>query len=371
MKVMINISIITKNHRGMGIFTKKILQKILEDTTFEFILVSCSDVDDEILKIIQEKNITFKKIQSPLPIFEQIFIPVLIKKYQPDICWFPSNTFPIFKPKNIKYIATIHDLIFLYEDIKPKNLSQKIGKIYRSFVIKSGIKKLDKITSVSFSALEEIIDTFHLPKQELSLDQVLYNSVQINEKFDDEILNKLDLVENQYFYTISGSAPSKNLSFLIKSFANYIQVNNKEIKLVISGIAKKQEREEFIAIAKFLGVSDKLIFTDFISEYEKNALLKNCQLFIFASKYEGFGIPLIEALYFGCTVLASDIQVFMEIGKEYVHYFDNQNNNFLIEYFAEKNKIDLSNLIIKRYIDNSFSLTTTVNKFNKIMKDIV
>lgn len=369
MKVLINISVISKNHRGMGIFTKQILFKLLVDKTFDFILVSCCEIDHSLFELIKKKHITYERIQSSLPIFEQFFVPYLIKKYKPDVCWFPSNTFPLYKPKGTKFIATIHDLIFLYEDIKPKNLTQRIGKFYRAFVIKNGVNKLDKVTSVSLAALGEIVDTFHLAKQELSLDNVLYNSVQINDTCDNEILSKLGLIENQYFYTISGSAPSKNLLFLIKSFAIYLLKNEDNTKLVISGIANKDERKEFIALAKSLQIDDRVIFTDFISEYEKNALLKKCQLFIFASKYEGFGIPLIESLYFGCNALVSDIQVFREIGKEYVYYFDNQNNNFLIEYFEKKGRIHFDNSNIRKYIEHTYSLSVTLNKLKKIIRE--
>lgn len=369
MLIMINISAISKKHRGMGIFAKQIISKLLDDSTLDFILVSCCKIDQELYHLIKKKNIIFKKIQLPLPIFEQIIIPFLIKKYEPNICWFPSNTFPLLKPKGVKFIATIHDLIFLYEDISPKNLTQKIGKFYRTFVIKNGIYKLDKITSVSLSALEEIMDTFHFSKQELFLDNVLYNSLQINDTYDDGILTKLDLIERRYFYTISGSAPSKNLLFLIKSFATYLLKSEDGIKFVISGIANKHEREEFIALAKSLQIDSSMIFTDFISEYEKNTLLKKCRLFIFASKYEGFGIPLIEALYFGCNTLVSNIQVFREIGKEYVYYFDNQNSNFLIEYFENKDIVNFDNSNIRKYIEQTYNLDVTLNKLKKIIRE--
>ena len=367
MKVMINISSITQKHRGMGVFTKRILLKILEDNTFEFILVSCCNVDCDFLKKIRKKNniVFVKKIYFPLPIFEQLVIPILIKKYQPDICWFPSNTFPLIKPKKTKFIATIHDLIFLDQNIKPKNLYQKIGKLYRSFIVKKGIKKLDAITSVSLSTLKEIVNTFNLSKNNISSKQVLYNSVEVNEKFDESILNRLNLIKNHYFYTISGSAPNKNLFFLIRAFAKYVNTKTiKHIKLVITGLPKKQERKNFVALANSLNIKNQIIFTDFVSEYEKNALLKNCQLFIFASTQEGFGIPLIEALYFNCSTLVSDIPVFREIGKNYCVYFNYKDENFLLAYFNNHHFPLKYNS--KKYIQINFSSIKSAKKLKNI-----
>ena len=334
-------------------------------------MVSCCDIDDELFGLIENKNIIFHKVKSPLPFFEQFVIPFLVRKYKPDACWFPSNTFPLYKPNNVKYIATIHDLIFLYDDIKPKNITQIIGKYYRAFVIKNGIKKLDQITSVSFTALEEIVNTFELPKGYLTLEHVLYNSVDIGEILDDRILNKLNVEQNKYFYTISGSAPSKNLAFLIKAFAIYLNETNENTKLVVSGISKKKEKEEFILLAGTLGIESSLVFTDFISESEKYSLLKNCQLFIFASKYEGFGIPLIEALYHGCIVLASDIPVFREIGGEYVNYFDNTKINFLVEFYKNRDMKNINNydfFNIQKYVEEKFNLYITVEKLKIIFR---
>jgi hypothetical protein len=117
-RILINISVISNNYRGMGHFTKLILLELLKkEKDFELILVSANDIDRNLKNIIINNKIRYHQFNSPLPIFEQFILPFLIKKYNVDICWFPSNTFPIYKIKSVKYIVTIHDLIFLDKNI--------------------------------------------------------------------------------------------------------------------------------------------------------------------------------------------------------------------------------------------------------------
>jgi len=357
MKILINISVVSKNHRGMGAFTKDILMKLLVHSSIEFILVSCIDIDDDIKKIIDEKKLSFTQINSPLPLFEQFILPFLIKKHKPKSCWFPSNTFPIVKIKDVKYIATIHDIIYLSNDTIQKSIYQKIGKSYRKFTILKGISNVDTITSVSSTALNEINTYFHFPKQ-VDNSFVLYNSINNTLDVDDSILKKYELTSKKYIYTISGEATHKNLKFLLDSF-NVLQKEYKNYTLVVSGVSKNQQH---------LFVNENVILTEFISNEEKNSLIKNAEFFAFASLKEGFGIPLIEAMSLNQNILASDIPVFKEIGDKYVNYFDPTNKQFLVEYIQNKKPITNDLKDVNLYIKNKFSIDTTVQKLQNILE---
>lgn len=357
MRLLINVSVVTKNHRGMGMFTKKILLKLLEDKSFEFILVSCTDIDEILKNMIQKNNILYKQVNSPLPIFEQVILPFLINKYKPDICWFPSNTFPIFKMKKVKYVATIHDVIFLEKNIIPSSFYQKIGKFYRAFCITNGIKNIEILTSVSKTALTEIYDYFNI-KNKIENKQVLYNSIDTDFNFDANIIEKLNLKNKKYIYTISGNAPHKNLPFLLESFYKFNKIY-KDYKLVITGVSQQYHK---------LFDYNNVLFTDFLSEGEKNSLIKNADFFVFASLKEGFGIPLIESMCLNQNILASDIDVFKEIGKEYVNYFSPTDTNFLIKYLEDEKKIKNDLVEVRNFINHTFNIDTTVEKLKLILK---
>jgi len=357
-KILINISVVSKNHRGMGMFTKDILLRLLKHTDMDFILVSCTDIDNDLIKLIEEKGIFFKQINSPLPIFEQIILPFLIKKYKIDTCWFPSNNFPIYKVKNTNYVVTIHDIIFLNKDIKPKSIYQKIGKFYRSWNILNGIKKVDILTSVSKTALQEIYDFFNF-NTKIEEKNVLYNSISLSDEQDDNILKIYNPNSKKYIYTIAGNAPHKNLKFLVDSFKKFSNTYDDFI-LIVSGVPK-QHQDEY--------KSDNIVLTEFISNAEKNSLMKNADFFVFASLKEGFGIPLIEAMNLNKNILASDISVFREIGDKYVNYFSPTNSNFLIEYIQDKKAVKNDLKEVNIYIKNKFDIEITINKLTNLLKD--
>ena len=346
MTILINISVITKNHRGMGVFTKHIIKELIKNN--KYIFVSGNKIDTEIFNIIKKSECDYIQINSPLPIFEQVIIPYLIYKYKPNMCWFPSNTFPIIKMKNTKYIVTIHDLIFLRKNIEISSLYQKIGQLYRKYNIFLGIRKIDIITSVSFESLNSIYKLFTI-NNKINNNHILYNNFS---SYD--LLNKVEKQNQKYIYTISGTAPHKNLDFLIKAFLKFSHIY-KEYNLIISGATN----------SKYANRYKNIVFTPFISEEEKISLIQNAELFVFPSLIEGFGIPLIESLYYNSNVLVSDIEIFKEIGKNYVTYFNPYNYDFLIEYFQnQKNCIDHNKA--RNYIINTFNTKKTTAKLEDI-----
>ena len=356
MLILINISVVSKKHRGMGVFTKQIIKELVRNKNNEYVFVSGNDIDKEIMELLIHEKCLFQQINSPLPLFEQVILPFLIFKFKPDICWFPSNTFPIIKfSKKIKYIATIHDMIFFNNMIKPKKLYQKIGQLYRKYNIKFGVSNLDTITSVSNTSLKEIENHFNLNIYDNKY--VLYNNFSPIEKEDSNILKKFELYDKKYFYSIAGVAVHKNMDLLIKSFLRFSK-EYKEYKLVISGASTSNYVDKY----------ENIIFTDYILDPEKISLIKNAELFIFPSLIEGFGIPLIEGLYYNKNVLVSDIEIFREIGLNYVNYFNPYNESFLIDYFSTDKK-KINHVEAKQYIEKSFNILNTTKKLENIFNE--
>jgi len=354
-KLLINLSVISKTHRGMGIFTKQILKELIINKKNQYIFVSGNDIDSEIYEIISSNKCIYKQVTSPLPIFEQLVLPFLILKYKPDLCWFPSNTFPIVKLYKTKYTVTIHDMIFFNKSIKPKSLYQKIGQLYRKLNIKFGIKKIDIVTSVSKTSLKEINDYFNLYTNKERY--VLYNSFFPLLKHNNAVLEKFNLQNTKYLYSIAGTAPHKNLELLIKTFLNLLKQDSR-YKLVISGASNYKENNK----------NKNIILTPFISEEEKVSLIENAELFIFPSLVEGFGIPLIEGLYYNPNVLVSDIPIFREIGNNYVNHFNPYDQDFLLKYFNSNHK-KINHKSAKQYIIKNFNIQITTNKLESIFNE--
>ena len=356
-RVLINVSVITKIYRGMAVFTKQIVKELIKNDNYEYIFVSANNLDDEITRLIFSSTNTYVQINTPLPVFDQIVIPYLIRKYNPDASWFPSNTFPLIGNNKSKYIVTIHDLIFFMKGYNAPDVYQKIAKYYRVLNIIIGAKRIQKITSVSTSAMKHIYETLKITEK-IDNKAILYNSLLIVNASTDNIFKDLNISPtDRYFYSIVGIEKHKNLDFLIESFKRF-QNLYPNYKLIISGAFKSKYKSKY----------KNIIFTSFVSEKEKTSLIKNAELFIFPSLTEGFGIPLIEGLYHNPNVLVSDIPIFNEIGKNFVNYFDPYDKNFLVKFYAKKTPL-IDHDLAKNYISEKFNVNKSVQKLEKIFDE--
>jgi glycosyltransferase involved in cell wall biosynthesis len=349
--------------RGMGEYIKLFLPYLINEFKSNLILISNTNIPDSILKLVNDNDIKFLKFQLSYPILEQVFVPLIIKTNRVKIAYFPANTFPLIKAKDVKYIVTIHDLIFLRKDINPSRLYQKIGKFYRAFIIKNGIKNIDTIVASSYKTLMDIKTIFNI-----SLDDsnVIYNPFYFeingrNKKIDNSILSLLHLEPGNYLYTISGTSDNKNLEFVLRAFAK-LRLVYPYLKLVISGIFKIRDVLQYKPILDSLYIKDSVVFTPYITEEQKRALIRNCKAFLYLSKDEGFGRPIIEALIENAVVIASDIPIFREIGDKYIFYVSIDNDNCLVDFFQNLHPKNFNSEEVINYLKSKFDVNVLAMK---------
>jgi len=349
--------------RGMGEYIKHYLPYLCEEFRNRLLIVSNTSIPQELHEIIINNKSKLIKVNLTSPILEQFVVPAIIKHENVRLAYFPANTFPIIKPNNVKYVVTIHDLIFLMKDYNPKILKQKLGKFYRAFILKQGINKIDTIITVSYKTLHDIIKYFKLRNVNLDDSNVVYNPIKLiqEDKIDNSILRSLNLKPAEFFYTISGTADNKNLEFCLKAFANLKRIFP-NFKLVISGIFSPHDQQKYNSILKSLSIKNSVIFTPYIPEEQKRSLLRNCKAFLFLSKEEGFGRPIIEALLENSIVIASDIEIFREIGGEFIYYVKIDDENCLVNFYINYKPKKIKYEAILTYLKSKFDINVLSNK---------
>lgn len=210
--------------------------------------------------------------------------------------------------KKVSVVLTVHDLNFLYDG----NRSEKrISKYLSRLQLK--IDRADHVVAISYYVLEDLKKYLELGDKPTS---VIYNGCNIE---DTGIINApAKLVEQPFLFTIGTIVGKKNFHVLPA-----LLVGN-DLKLVIAGIESSQEyKKTIIREAQKLNVLDRLIFTGPVSENDKKWYLSNCTAFVFPSIAEGFGLPVIEAMYYGKPVVLSRCTSLPEIGGDCAYYFDN------------------------------------------------
>ncbi|HFC76657.1 MAG TPA: glycosyltransferase family 1 protein [Candidatus Moranbacteria bacterium] len=295
----------------------------------DFFIYHKADFNPE-LRPVEFSNYKIKKIWSPA-LWTQTKFALEIWRDKIDILWMPMHNIPLIKSKKMKTVVTIHDLAFKRF---PKTFPKK--DLYRlNFLTDLAVKNSDKIIAVSNSTKNDILKFY--PKISEGKIKVIYHGFDAElfqkifsaEKVK-EILAKFSIDDSKFLLYVGAIQPRKNLKILIKAFDIYKQKTNSDIKLVLAGGKAWRWQETIKAIRKSSFQQD-IILTGKISFDEVSVLYQNASLFIFPSLYEGFGIPILEALSAGVPILSANNSSLPEVGGNAVEYFDDSSPSNLAE----------------------------------------
>ncbi len=263
-------------------------------------------------------------IEFDVPIYgikEQLRFPYReLKKLKPDLLHVPHYNVPIFYRGDM--IVTIHDLTHL---VYSEFLSNKFAKYYAKLMMKIAIKKSKIILTESENTKKDILKYFKVDEDKI---KVVYLGVkedlkQKSKQEVDYLYEKFNIPRNKKLLMFVGNLkPHKNLERLLQAFSKI--ENNDKYALLLVGKAfenynnlKDKEKE--------LGIEKNTIHTGIVTEDELVDLYNLVDLFVFPSLYEGFGLPVIEAMACGTKVVSSSSSSLPEVGGDVVSYFNPEN----------------------------------------------
>lgn len=295
MKIVIDCYHISKEMRGMGIYLDVILNAIKELPEINFYLVTNNNEGASILrsKFANIKNVNIKNMNLPLPIYEQIMLPIFCFKIKSDFIISSGNTASIFGIF-CKQILLIHDVYYLKKknnSEKANSTKRKLGELYRKLTMQIASKKAYGVITVSEFAKNDIVKELKIIPEKIA---VIHNGVNIDYSINFEDLN----LKNKRILMVSGSSPQKNLPSTIRALTANSLINNYFEGIDIIGVSSASE----------LGLEENN-FISYHGHVDRSGVKKFYQQsshFILPSLYESFGIPAIEALMAGCDVYLSN-----------------------------------------------------------------
>lgn len=221
--------------------------------------------------------------------------------------WHATDQFFIKRKhtKGMVKLLTIHDLNFLYE-------KKGIHKLKWLLKLKWFIKRSDCITVISEFVKQDLLAHINIGNKSL---RVIYNGIK---DYDDEQQVKPGFItdDTKFFFTIGQTRQKKNFQKLIpmmKFFPDY--------KLFICG-KKYHGYSDQLHMIKDENHADNVYITGEITEQEKKWMYTHCEAFLFPSLFEGFGLPVLEAMRNRCKVFSSRCTSLPEICKDNATYFD-------------------------------------------------
>ena len=256
----------------------------------------------------------YKSFSGTLALF--LKVPSMLKKDKIDVFWGPCHILPK-KIKGVSYVLTIHDLALF----KIKRIGSFYNTLINKLFLKKSLKNADRVISISNSTKKDIVDIFNIDENKI---EVIYNgkssysyysiAEKVNNKEFASLREKYG-IKREYFLFVGTVEPRKNLVNLLLAYDKLKKETKSDFLLVICGkIGWKNKK--FKRILDSLAFKKDVIVTGYVSEKDKELIYRNASLLCFPSLYEGFGLPIIEAMSVGVPVLTSNVSSMPEIGKD-------------------------------------------------------
>lgn len=253
-----------------------------------------------------------------------------LNKLEYDVFHSGDMTGTIWHKKGKKHIITVHDLMFLSvsEFYKSNSYKNKIRRLKNYWMFYWILRNADLRISISATTKSDL-------KKYYSFDSiVLREGVNEIKKAKTKMPDYQGLKKNSYFLYVGLGAPHKNIQFMVDAFLKA----QTDKQLVICGKEHKQI------------TNNRVIYTGWIEDEELDFLYQNCAAFIFPSLYEGFGLPILEALSYHCKVFSSNAGSLSEFSSKYVWFFNPYQQNELIHLIETCDHLKIDTKGIDEYL---------------------
>jgi len=321
MVIAVNARLLLRDKlEGIGRFTNETLKIITQDhPEHSFIFIFDRPYSPE---FIFAENVTpvvcFPQARHPLLwyLFFEWSVPHILKKYKADL--FLSCDGWISLRTKVKCLPVIHDLNFFHF---PEFIPWLVRKYYYYF-FPLFVRKSCRIATVSGFSRNDIATMF---KYDLNKIDVVYNGA--NDSF--RPISESGQVQTRdrfsggcpYFLFIGLIHPRKNLANLITAFEGFKQAAGSNMKLMVVGSKKwwTPDMQQALDASNF---KEDIVFTGRLTDADLTKITASAMALVYASYFEGFGIPVLEAMYCDVPVIASAVTSLSEVGGDAVLYVD-------------------------------------------------
>ena len=312
MKIRVEISCLaTKSLSGVSNYTKLLTESLdkapavdVRATYFNF-LNRQPQPKISLKKPLEKNSLIPLRVYAKLQSYN-IALPFDVTLPKVDLTIHPNfATWPTVKSR-LK-AAVIHDLTYIYypEVVEAKNLKHLRRVVPRS------IRQADFIITISEAVKSEIVKEFSIKPEKIIITPIPPDATYFT-KNNNEIHKKYGIPTEKFIYFMGNLEPRKDLPTLIEAYRKLPTKIKNEYSLVLAGGNgwKTEKSRQAIADAKSAG--ENVVHVGFVDTKDTAAFYQHATIFVMPSIYEGFGMPILEAMAGDCPVIASDIPVLRE-----------------------------------------------------------
>lgn len=319
MKVALELQPCCGNRSGIGMYTYELTKRLRSENGLEFAgnvfnFLGRNDNTDALsgigMPIRVQKSMpygVYRRIWHTVPFSYNTLFPAA------DLNVF----FNFIVPPRVKgkVITVIYDMTYLRF---PGTMNESNLRRIRKDISYS-VARSDKIVTISEFSKSEIHELLHVPEEKI---EVVYSAPSVTSKAADfQMVQERLNIRKPYLLYVGTIEPRKNLIRLIQSFDWLKKEKQIPHQLILAG-GGGWKTEEIHQAAEAVQFAGEIRFTGYLSSEEKNVLYQNADAMAFPSLYEGFGMPPLEAMLFGCPVICSDTASLPEIVGEAAELVD-------------------------------------------------
>ncbi len=324
MHIVIIADPLDKQSAGVFYYAKNLILSLLDidkKNTYSIIKLNAREISENIQSIPLKNTFTFLH-DDPYRTF--ITLPKLIKKLKPDVVVELAHFGPFNLPKTIKRVTIIHDLTPIKFPQYHKFYSQFLQKLFLPGIV----KKADLLITNSKNTSLDL--QHYYPKSKGKTETIhLGKSEGFKPSFSKNIL-KQHKISKPYFFTVGTIEPRKNLITLLEAYKLFRQKNETEIELIISGGIGWKSKEFFKNYFNH-PFKDDIKLIGYASRQHLPYLYSHAEAFVFPSLYEGFGLPIVEAMACGTACIVSNTSSIPEVCEDAAIYFNPNSSEELSE----------------------------------------
>ncbi len=297
MRILIDLSILKNVHCGLG--------QVALNYGYFFRDKYIPQSDEQIYLLVPSRFVGVFGNKVEYIVAHKIYrvFPWLIGK-RFDV-WHAIHQLSRYRPFAKRYILTIHDFNFVYEK-RGKKVEQYLKKIQKK------ADRADKIVCISEFARQETKRYLQTGKKSID---VIYNGIERIDLQQEHILTQID-PKKPYLFTIGECKEKKNFHVLL-DMMQYLP----QYQLYIAGNDHTEYADRMRATIAAKGIQNVRLM-GLVSPEEKVWLYRHCEAFVFPSLFEGFGLPIVEAMLFRKPVICSQETSLIEIGGKHVQFFE-------------------------------------------------
>jgi glycosyltransferase involved in cell wall biosynthesis len=299
-KVGVDVRILSRPITGIGRYTLEMCILLNKMPSISLYLYSPAPILQQYLPYLNQSVMRVNNLKSGLmrQLWGESVLPFWARQDEINVFWGPAHRLPFLLPDSIPGVVTIHDLVWKFAPETMRPLSRLIDRKQMPFAI----SKAKHIVTDSYATERAVLEEFKVNHS--SVTAISLGRSQLPAGSGAEGLLALG-IEGPYFLFVGTLEPRKNLISLLLAYAKLAGAHKEKAILVIAGgegWGDVNLKENIIS----MGLENQVKLTGYIDEQTLATLYSNALFLAMPSLYEGFGLPIVEAMSFGTPVLSSN-----------------------------------------------------------------